>query len=329
MTASPSKKARRAAQGGRAGRAGVDAAQLKPFTVALVGRPNVGKSSLFNRLTGTRLAIVDDTPGTTRDWKEAPGAIGGLSFTVMDTGGLEDREGRNTIESRMLEHTRAALAHADVVLFIVDGRAGVSAADVAFARWVKRLRGGGARGVHLVANKTEGWAGAPDGEERWGGLLRECYPLGLGEPTPVSSSQGDGLEDLYHLLEPYGLVSGGAATEAVGSSAAAAAATTDSAKAAAHDDDGAAAATTAAVVETNVPVEPDDDDVDEDGAHLDAAATDGDMGSSADGTSSLPSDPAKRKMVLARLARESGPIQLAIVGRPNAGKSTLVNQLLG
>ena len=308
MTASPTKKAKRAARG-----IGQPVHQLKPFTVALVGRPNVGKSSLFNRLTGTRLAIVDDTPGTTRDWKEAAGRIGGLHFTVMDTGGLEDKQGRDTIESRMLDHTRAAIGHADVVLFIVDAKAGVTSEDEAFARWVKKLRPQGSVGVHLVANKTEGWAGRPDGEDKWEELVRDCYPLGLGEPTAVSGSQGDGLEDLYRLLEPYGKAEASEQQQRQGQLEGDDDAVDGSAEAAAEE-----AAASAAVAPPKY------------ASQLGLTSPASDVNANDEDDVNLPSDPSKRRAVEARLARaREGPIQLAIVGRPNAGKSTLVNQMLG
>lgn len=282
MTTSPTKKALRVAAGtdgppsGREGSAGPRKV-FQRFSVALVGRPNVGKSSLFNRLSRQRLALVDRDAGTTRDWKEAEAALGDMRFVVMDTGGLEDRPGRETIESKMLSHTGRAIQAADAVLFVIDGRDGVSAEDERFARWLKRLRPRG--GVHLVANKTEGWVGHVDGEERWDALVHSAYALAMGEPTPISAAHGDGLMALYRLLEPYGLVTDGGYG-------------------------GAAAAARAAPVPAPRPAPP----------ALPA---------------SLPLDAAKRRAVLERLARVDATVQLAVVGRPNAGKSTLVNQLLG
>ena len=201
MTASPKKKARRSAAAGR--EPGSDSRlPLRPITVALVGRPNVGKSSLFNMLARRRLAIVDAVAGTTRDWKEAATNIGDLQLTVLDTGGLEDRPGADSMEARMLDLTRSAVQLADAVLFVVDARAGVTPEDERFARWVKRARAGGA-GVHLLANKTEGWLGHVEREDAFTALVRDCFVLGLGEPIPVSAAHGDGLEDVYRILEPY------------------------------------------------------------------------------------------------------------------------------
>ena len=278
MTASPKKKALRALAGENATRPG--AKVFERFSVAIVGRPNVGKSSLFNRLSRQRLALVDRDAGTTRDWKEADGALGDLRFAVMDTGGLEDRPVRDTIESKMLAHTATAIHAADAVLFVIDGRAGVTAEDERFAQWLKRLRPRG--GVHLIANKTEGWVGHVDGEERWEQLVTDSYVLALGEPVPVSAAHGDGLMALYRVLEPYGLVIGSGSTGSDGGSA---------------------------LREVPVSTPP---------------ATQPVLVSH-----NLPANASKRQAVLDRLARADGTIQLAVVGRPNAGKSTLVNQLMG
>ena len=157
------------------------------FTVAIVGRPNVGKSTLFNRLVGRRLALVDDTPGVTRDRREAEGQLGDLTFRVIDTAGFEEA-GPQTLSGRMRVQTEAALAGADAVLFLIDARAGLLPADRAFADVVRRA----GKPAILVANKSEGRAGDAG--------AYEAYGLGLGEPVALSAEHGEGLADLYAAL---------------------------------------------------------------------------------------------------------------------------------
>jgi GTP-binding protein len=222
-----------------------------PQTVAIVGRPNVGKSTLFNRLVGKRLALVHDQPGVTRDRREGEGRLYGLSFRVIDTAGFEDATD-DSLEARMRAQTERALEAADLVLLLIDARAGVTPIDEAFARLL-RARG---RPVVLVANKCEGSRGEA-------GLL-EAYSLGLGEPVALSAEHGLGLADLDEAVRPY--LSAG------------------------EDEDG-------------------DGDGDEDG--------DGD------------GDEAEEEERAGAAARPEGPLHLAVVGRPNVGKSTLINRLLG
>jgi GTPase len=199
-----------------------------PPTVAVIGRPNVGKSTLFNRLAGRKIAIVDDTPGVTRDRKEAEANIGGRAVRLLDTAGLEESP-PDTIPGRMRASSEAAVREADLVLFVVDVRAGLTPADRAFAAWLRRQP----VPVLLVANKAEGRGGVA--------AAMEAFELGLGDPVPVSAEHGDGMGGLHDAVRDL------------------------------------------------LPEEPGEEDAE---------------------------DPDR-------------PLRLAIVGRPNAGKSTLLNALLG
>jgi len=220
------------------------------FTVAIVGRPNVGKSTLFNRLVGKRLALVDDQPGVTRDLREGAARLADLRFTVVDTAGLEDATD-DSLQGRMRKLTERAMTMADVCLFMVDARAGVTALDQALADLLRRA---GAN-VILVANKAEGQAGS--------GGTWDAFGLGLGEPVPLSAEHGEGMHELYVRLLP--LV------------------------------DAAETAEEEARIEAETDVDLDPDAGDE----------------------------------AADVIRPGKPIQIAVVGRPNAGKSTLINRILG
>ena len=158
--------------------------------VAIVGRPNVGKSTLFNRLIGKKLALVDDQPGVTRDRREGEAHLLGLDFTIVDTAGYED-EDANSLPGRMRMQTEAAVENCDVALFMIDARAGITPLDEEIARW---LRANDAP-VILVANKAEGKA-ADDG-------VMESFSLGLGEPVPFSAEHGQGMADLFQALLPH------------------------------------------------------------------------------------------------------------------------------
>jgi len=220
------------------------------FTVAIIGRPNVGKSTLFNRLVGRRVAIVDNTPGVTRDRREGKATISDMNFTIIDTAGLENAHDES-LESRMREQTETAFLDADVALLMIDARTGVTPVDEHFTQWLRRHK----TPVILVANKCEG-AAAQSG-------LLEAYALGLGEPVPLSAEHGQGLADLYAALRPY---------------------------ADAAEDERAKAKSDAEFAHDTIP---------DSGAEKDDAT------------------------ILNR------PLQLAIVGRPNVGKSTMINKLLG
>ena len=227
------------------------------FTLAIVGRPNVGKSTLFNRLVGKRLALVDDQPGVTRDLREGAARLGHLKFTVIDTAGLEEASDES-LQGRMRKLTERAVDMADVCLFVIDARAGVTASDHVFAEILRR------RSAHVIlaANKAEGRAGEA-------GLL-EAYELGLGEPVRLSAEHGEGMSDLAAVLDPIAERFAAQARE---------------------DARRMEAEGIAPEMDTDVDEEPEDDE------------------------SWRPSD--------------ERPLQVAVVGRPNAGKSTLINRILG
>ncbi|HET7446716.1 MAG TPA: ribosome biogenesis GTPase Der [Methyloceanibacter sp.] len=157
------------------------------FTVAIVGRPNVGKSTLFNRLAGKRLALVDDQPGLTRDRREAEAQVGSCAVTLIDTAGLEP--GDKGLTPRMRQQTEAAIDQADLVIFLIDAREGVVAADEIFADLARRS----GKNVVLAANKCEGCAADPG--------LYEAYSLGLGEPLPISAEHDIGIGELTDAIE--------------------------------------------------------------------------------------------------------------------------------
>jgi GTPase len=157
------------------------------FTIALIGRPNVGKSTLFNRLVGQKLALVDDAPGVTRDRREGHARLGDLDFTVIDTAGL-DEGAKGSLASRMREQTEMAISGADALLFMVDARAGVIPQDRVFADLARRS----GKPVIVIANKSEGRIGEAG--------VNEAFALGLGEPLAISAEHGEGIGELYEAL---------------------------------------------------------------------------------------------------------------------------------
>ncbi|MFC4670274.1 ribosome biogenesis GTPase Der [Seohaeicola nanhaiensis] len=225
------------------------------FTLAIVGRPNVGKSTLFNRLVGKKLALVDDQPGVTRDLREGAARLADLRFNVIDTAGLEDVTD-DSLQGRMRRLTERAVDMADICLFVIDARAGVTAADRIFADILRKR----ADHVILAANKAEGFAGDA-------GAL-DAYSLGLGEPIRLSAEHGEGMNELYDELRPL------------------ADAYAEAAEAAQED-----------APETDVDV-PEDDSED-------------------------------AEVPPVRQPTATKPLQVAVVGRPNAGKSTLINKIIG
>jgi len=161
---------------------------MKP-TVAIIGRPNVGKSTLFNRLVGKRLALVDDRPGVTRDRREGDASLLGLDFRLIDTAGFEDEDAA-TLPGRMRAQTQAAVDMADVALFVVDSRAGIVPLDEEIARWLR----GSKTPVVLIANKAEGSSGNAG--------VYDSFRLGFGDPVPLSAEHGEGIADLFEALCP-------------------------------------------------------------------------------------------------------------------------------
>ncbi len=228
------------------------------LTIAIIGRPNVGKSTLFNRMARKKLAIIDDTPGVTRDWRTAPAEIAGHSLTVIDTAGLEERFD-NSIESRMRKSTETALSHADVILFVIDGRIGVTPLDDHFAGWLRKQN----KPYFLVVNKCENDNATMAG-------VAEAHGLGLGEPYEISAEHSIGLGELYTaIMERF-------------------------------------------------PEHFQDDEPTDQEDHL-YHMTEGDLDSL---------EGADRDLLEEISEEEEISIKIAIVGRPNAGKSTLLNTLI-
>jgi len=159
-------------------------------TVAIIGRPNVGKSTLFNRLVGKKLALVDDRPGVTRDRREGEASLLGLDFRIIDTAGFEN-EDPQTLPGRMRKQTEAAVEEADAALFMFDARAGITPLDEEVAQWLRNSD----TPIILMGNKAEGKAAEPG--------LMEAYALGLGDPIPFSAEHGEGLVDLFEALRPH------------------------------------------------------------------------------------------------------------------------------
>jgi GTP-binding protein len=157
------------------------------FTLAIVGRPNVGKSTLFNRLVGKRLALVDDRPGVTRDRREGAARLGDLEFTIVDTAGYDEGT-PDSLARRMVQQTEAAIEDADAILFLMDARSGLTPIDRTFADIVRKS----GKPIVLVANKAEGKAGVSG--------AAEAFALGLGDPIPLSAEHGEGLSDLYDAI---------------------------------------------------------------------------------------------------------------------------------
>lgn len=160
------------------------------FTLAIIGRPNVGKSTLFNRLTGKPHALVHDAPGVTRDRREGAASIADLHFNVMDTAGIDASE-KGSLQARMTEQTMRASQEADVILMMVDGRAGITPVDEQFAKLLRKSK----KPLLLAVNKAEGKAARP--------TILDAHRLGLGEPLAISAEHGEGMGDLYDALTPF------------------------------------------------------------------------------------------------------------------------------
>lgn len=209
------------------------------LTVAIIGRPNVGKSTLFNRLTGSKHALVDDLPGVTRDRREGDARIADLAFRVIDTAGLEEAE-ESSLENRMMQQTAYAVDEADVCLFVIDGRSGLTPADTFFANWIRRQD----KTVILLVNKCEGNQGYSG--------FSEATRLGFKEMVAISAEHGEGMGDVYDAIK---------------------------------------------AVEERITVAIDDEEL--------------------------------KKLKVGKTKEEDKALQLAIIGRPNSGKSTLLNAYLG
>lgn len=168
----------------------IRSSSVMTFSVVIAGRPNVGKSTLFNRLTGKQHALVDDMPGVTRDRREGDASLGGMEFTLIDTAGLEDAP-EGSLAARMTAQTEKAIDDADVTLLVVDGRTGITPIDQHFAQLVRRKKAK----VILVVNKAEGGKAS--------NAISESYRLGFGEPVAISAAHGEGLSELYDALAPF------------------------------------------------------------------------------------------------------------------------------
>ena len=162
---------------------------MSEFTVAIVGRPNVGKSTLFNRLIGKRHAIVDDLPGVTRDWREGQANIGPLTFRLIDTAGLE-KQAKDEMTQKIKQVTISALEHANLIMFVVDGKIGVTDEDTLLAKWLRK----NTQKTILIANKAE--------SSDSGIYLQDYYRLGFDEPVFISAEHGLGMADLFNVINP-------------------------------------------------------------------------------------------------------------------------------
>ncbi len=164
------------------------------FKIAIIGRPNVGKSTLFNKLVGKAFAITDDLPGVTRDRKEAVGKVGPIEFLAIDTAGLENETANDSLEKRMFEQTALGVDDADLCLFVIDAKSGVTNKDFYFAEWLRKQE----KKVVLIANKCEN--SSFDSENSWG---KEYFRLGFGAPIGISAEHKLGFGDLYEKIAPH------------------------------------------------------------------------------------------------------------------------------
>jgi len=165
------------------------------LTIALTGRPNVGKSTLYNRLANVKHAIVQNTPGVTRDWREGVGNIGPLNFKLLDTAGLDKSKKEDELSARMVRQTEMAISHADIILFIVDAKAGVTPVDEFFAKWIRKQN----KPVILVVNKCENRKVLENSHE--------YYSLGFGEAVYISAEHGEGMAELYYKIDQQEILS--------------------------------------------------------------------------------------------------------------------------